>query len=107
MSGWIEIIKQQVTDKGPSQVARELGIAPSTISLVCAGKYNASTERIAKRVQKIYGKGGQVECPVLGIIKPELCADTWNKAKKLYMLVSNPEKLKLYHKCIKCPIRSV
>jgi hypothetical protein len=104
---WIEILKQQVKDKGPRQVARELGVSHSTLSVVCAGKYNASTAKIEKRVSKIYGKDGKVDCPVLGVISPEKCADNWNKAKKLHRLVSNPDKLKLYYHCIKCPVRSV
>ncbi len=104
---WIEILKQQVKDKGPRQVARELGVSHSTLSLVASGKYNASTEKIEKRVSNIYGKDGVVDCPILGRIEPVDCAGHWEKAKKLHRLVSNPDKLKLYYHCIKCPVRSV
>jgi len=102
---WLEILKQQVNDKGPRQVARELGISHSTLSLVSAGKYNASTKKVEARIEAIYGHDGMVQCPMLEEIEPAKCADYWNKAKKIGLLAGNPATLKLYKTCLNCSVR--
>ena len=105
MSEWIDILRKEVKEKGPKQVAQELGLSRPTIDLVCQDKYKASTNRIEEKVKAIYGHNGKVPCPILGIITPVKCAEYWNKAKKIGMSAGNPETLKLYKTCIKCAIR--
>ena len=103
---WIDLLRQLILDKGPRQVARELGISHSTLSLIMSGKYNASTKRIEERVGRIYGNGeGGINCPVLGEIQPSLCAEKWNLAKRIGGMAGNPETLKLYKACMKCAVR--
>lgn len=102
---WIEILKREVTARGAKQVAHELGIGRSTVSLLAQGKYPGSTQRMEERIEAIYGKDGKVECPTLGSINPSKCADTWTKARKIGMKASNPETLRLYKTCAKCTVR--
>jgi hypothetical protein len=102
---WIKILRKEVEAKGPKQVAKELGISRSTVDLVCQGRYPADTGRIELRIAAIYGRDGEVLCPVLGNISPNRCADTWQRAKKIGVFAGNPETLKLYKNCLKCEIR--
>lgn len=104
---WIDILKRQVEQKGPRQVAKELGVSRSTIDLVCQDKYQASTDKIIERVKNIYGENGHVLCPVLGEISPNTCAEKWTLAKKIGMKAGNPDTLRLYKTCLNCGIRKV
>ncbi len=104
---WIEMLRQQVADKGARQVAKELGVSHTTLSLVVNGKYGAGTKKIEARVAAIYGTAsGLVDCPVRGEMGPALCAENWQRAKLIGMKAGNPETLRLYKTCLKCPVRS-
>ena len=104
---WLEILRKEVEAKGPKQVAKELGVSRCTVDLVCQGKYPASTEKIEDRVRRIYGENGLIRCPAMDgdMIAADLCADRWNKAKRIGMMASNPETLRLYKSCMSCSIR--
>lgn len=102
---WIEILKREVASKGQNQVAHELGISKSTVSLVCRGKYPGGTEKVEERIKRIYGQDGHVECAILGAISPTKCADIWTKAKLIGMKAGNPETLRLYKSCLSCTVR--
>lgn len=102
---WLEILRKEVSQKGPKQVAKELGISRSAVDLVCQGKYKASTTRIEERVKAIYGQNGGIDCPVLGCITANRCAEKWALAKKIGIRAGNPETLRLYKACGRCWIR--
>ncbi len=104
---WLEILRKEVEAKGPKQVAKELGVSRSTVDLVCQGKYPASTAAVEDRVRRIYGENGLIRCPAADgdLISADLCADRWNKAKRIGMRASNPETLRLYKSCLSCSIR--
>lgn len=102
---WIDILKNEVETKGLKQVAKELGISKTTVSLVAQGKYQASTKKVQEKIAAIYGNNGEINCPVLGTISPDKCAETREKAKRIGNMVSNPDTLRLYKTCIKCAIR--
>ncbi|MGD0231792.1 MAG: hypothetical protein ABSC19_15800 [Syntrophorhabdales bacterium] len=102
---WIAILKRQVEQKGAKQVAYELGIGRSTVSLLCQRKYPAGTKKMEERIEAIYGKAGTIDCPVLGGIDPSTCVNCWTKAKKIGMKASNPETLRLYKTCTSCTAR--
>ena len=98
---WVKTLKKEVDERGLAQVARELGVSKATVSLVIAGKYGASTDKIKERVGKVYALGGPI-CPVLGSILPQMCADNRDKANKIGLKAGNPENLRLYVSCLKC-----
>jgi hypothetical protein len=102
---WLDLLKKEVVGKGLKQVAKELGISKSTVSLVVKGKYQANTKNIQDRITAIFGNDGEINCPVLERISPNRCAETREKAKRIGSMVSNPETLRLYKTCIKCTIR--
>lgn len=103
---WLEFFKTVVAARGPANVARELGVSPTTVSLVMSGKYGASTKKIEKKIINIYGSGGQVTCPVLGKIDPAQCVDTWERAGRIGITGGNPATMRLYKTCIKCELRN-
>lgn len=65
---WLKLLQKAVERSNHSQVAREIQaatgrpISRSTVSLVCANKYPARTDKIAEMVLSTYGK---VQCPFL------------------------------------------
>ena len=103
---WLEILHTQVQAKSQSQVARELGVSRSTVSLCLSGKYGGGTGNIERRVLNIYRHAGLVTCPILGQITPEDCADNHSQAKKIGKSAGNPTTLKLRLACLDCEIRS-
>jgi len=103
---WTKLLKKMVDERGPVQVAKELGVSRATVDLVNQGKYAADTGRIQKRVLAIYGSGGDyVQCPVLETISPDTCATKFRLAKQIGMKAGNPETLKLYKACLNCDKR--
>lgn len=104
---WVEILRKEVGQKGPKQVAHELGVSRTTVDLVCAGKYPGSTRRVEERIKAIYGESGTIHCSILGDITPQSCATAWTRAKKIGMKAGNPETLRLYKTCQTCPTRRV
>lgn len=102
---WIDILKREVAAKGPRQVAHELGVARSSVDLLCHGKYPADTGKMEKKIEAIYGTKGGIECPVLGAITPLKCAESWKRAKAIGMKAGNPETLRLYKACQGCAVR--
>ncbi len=103
---WIRILAEQAREKGNAAVARELGVSPTTVSLVLAQKYPASTAAIEGKVTRIYGTDGLVACPVLGPILPDKCATCWERAKSIGMRAGNPATIRLYTTCLKCDLRN-
>lgn len=99
-----EIIEREVKKKGKKQVAYELGISLSTLTLYLQNKY-PSPERIEERIRKIYANE-KISCPVIGEISQQECATNYELAKKVGKMISNPEKLRLYKTCLKCEIRN-
>ena len=103
--GWMEILRKEVKKKGGAAVAKELGISRSAVSLAMSGKYPASTKKIEDRVCRIYGGGGLVNCPVLGGITPEACAEHFRLSRQIGMKAGSPQTLLLYKRCRSCPVR--
>ena len=104
---WIEILRREVGLRGARQIAKELNISRPTVDLVLKGTYGASTQKVQARVKAMYGHNGAVDCPVLGDITPNVCADNWGRAKRIGMKASNPETLRLYSACVHCAIRII
>lgn len=62
MADWRTILEQAAAGSSRAQVARELGVSRTAVSLLLAGKYPGSTDRMAARVMERYGR---VSCPYL------------------------------------------
>ena len=107
MSGWLEILEQEVERRGQRQTAKALGISPATVHMIIHGKYGASTKKIEAKVKAFFGRGGIIECPELGEIDALECAENFERAKKYgARATGNPETLRLYFTCRKkCPVR--
>ncbi len=99
------ILTRHVDIKGRRAVVLELGISSTTLSQVLAGKYGASTTAIEERIMKIYGNDGFVNCPVLGKIRPDKCAENHKRAKT-GVKPGNPLTIRLYVRCRKCDFRN-
>lgn len=100
-----ELLNSKVEEKGVGNVARDLGVSHSTVSLVLKGTYAASTANIERKVLRIYGDPGGVKCPELGRIEPGICADNHQTARKLGFSGSNPDTLRLRHACLNCDLK--
>lgn len=99
-----ELLRARVAEKGVNQVAKDLGVSHSTVSLVIKGTYAASTANIEKKVMAAYGLIG-IQCPVLGNIKPDVCAENTRKYVKLNLFAWNPDTTKLRTACRRCEVR--
>lgn len=104
-SDWLVLLQQRIDDVGGAEVARELGIAPGSVSLLKNNKYPASTAKMEEKILKMYSQGGVIECPVRGEMTPAECVETYNKAVQLGGLGGNPQQTKLYKTCLKCDFR--
>lgn len=104
---WLDILRKQTEVKGRSTVAKELSVSTATLSLVLSDKYPASTAAIENKVANFYGSSnGQVDCPALGDISPDVCFANWEKAKKIGMSCGNPRTIRLYKACLNCSLRN-
>lgn len=103
--GWLELLRQRAEVAGSMVAAREIGVSPTTVSLLLSGKYPASTDKMAQRVMNMYGRNGKVSCPILGEIEPGKCAELWNKAQHLGVKSGNPRMIRQHKACLKCELR--
>jgi len=104
---WLQLLKQRVESvEVAAIVARELEISPTTLSLVLADKYPASTERIERKVLRLYSDGGMITCPILGAIDIGKCTVTNERARKIGSRAGNPRTVRLYKACLKCEVRN-
>lgn len=98
------LLQRHVDMKGRKLVTRELGISSTSLSQVLNDKYPASTHAIQDKINKIYSHNGTVDCPVVGEITPQSCADNFERAQKR-IPAGNPRTMRLYVACRKCDFR--
>ncbi|MFH1813421.1 MAG: LacI family transcriptional regulator [Pseudomonadota bacterium] len=93
-----ELFERALAEHGPVEVARRCGYKNHTIvSLISAGKYQASTDRFGEKVLTAFGV---IRCPHLGIDIPRTdCAGHALRS----VPTSSPEKLRLWVACQACP----
>ncbi len=101
---WLKILRQNIKQKGPKQVCKELDYSRATINRCINNKYE-KPGAVAARVMAIYGNNGKVPCPVLGEITPQKCADHYGHAKAVGLKVGNPDTMRLHKACMECPVR--
>jgi hypothetical protein len=59
---WLDLLRAAVAGSSQAQVARELGVSATAVSLLLAEKYPARTDKLADRVLLRYGR---IHCPYL------------------------------------------
>ena len=102
------ILKQHVENKGLRQVGAELGYSTAVVSQVLADKYTGNNNKFWGQVNKVYGNGGVIDCPMKGELTPAECAEYYENAKAFgSRATGNPATYRLYQTCLKrCPIRN-
>ena len=90
---WMAALRREVGATSIAAAARRIGVSRTTISLVLAGKYPASTESIADKVRQALAE--TIACPVLGEVTPDSCRDT----QAMPWSPSNPSRIALYRGC--------
>jgi hypothetical protein len=94
---WREMLHQAAQNATITQVAEQLGYSRAAVSLVLAGKYPGSIDRIAVRVLDVFGR---VQCPFLGAeMGRRECADHHVRP----VPTSSPRALKHWRACQTCP----
>ena len=96
---WLTILKRECEGRSKAAVARELGYARTSVSLVVSGRYGGSPARIAARVMEVFGKPRF--CPHLkSEISPVACSDRRSGP----MPTSSASDLKHWTACKSCPV---
>lgn len=102
---WIALLKAEAAKgRSVSEISRECGIARSSLSMLIRGVYPAESLDLAgarhgARVVQLYR--GQVLCPHL---RRGIGAAECQEFARAPMSTSNPEKLKHWRACRRCPL---
>ena len=100
MEPWLEVLSRAVKASNHTKVAKRLQVSRTSVSLLLAGKYVGSTDRMKGRVEAVLG-GGEVECPHL---KAALSAHDCLGWQRRPQPTSAPEDLRHWLACRTCPI---
>lgn len=93
------LLKNAVAASSVTAVARRLGVARSSLSLVINGRYPGGTSKMEKRILEILGQ----PCPVYGEARNlETCATR----RGTPMPTSNPYALRQWRECQQCNLWS-
>lgn len=99
MPEWMHLLDRAVAATSVADVARRLGVARSSVSLLINGKYPGSTSNMAARVMDVLAE----PCPVYGSPRTsESCAS--RRAEP--MPTSNPFALRQWRMCQLCNLWS-
>lgn len=96
---WLEHLKKAVESSSKAQVALELGVSRTTISLVMNGKYPASTDKIESLVMDLYSR---VDCPHLG---ESIAITQCKRHSSENPPTSSPRAMRLWRACQSCPLK--
>lgn len=94
---WMDLLISAVEASNKAQVAENLGVSRTTVSLVVDGKYPAKTDRIAAKVIELYGR---VTCPHLGV---EISLSECKTYHTGQVPTSSPRAMKHWRACQTCP----
>lgn len=96
---WMQLLDRAVTATSVAEVARRLGVARSSLSLLINGKYPGGTSKMAGRIMDVLAE----PCPVYGGPRTsEACAS--RRAEP--MPTSNPFALRQWRMCQLCKLWS-
>ncbi len=90
------MLRRAVEESNITQVAAVLDLSRTTVSLVLANKYNASTDKIAERVIATYGR---VACPHLG---REITMPDCRTYREKPVPMSSADELRHWGACYSC-----
>lgn len=96
---WIVRLADLCDGSSQNAIAKALGYSAATISNVLRNRYPADMSGIEDAVAELVA-GGAVECPALGPITTEDCAEWRGKAGVLS--TSNPQRVQMRAACLKC-----
>jgi hypothetical protein len=100
---WMDVLRSEAEKPGRTKadIAKELGVSRTAISLLCAGKYSARTDKvqakIAGPVMALYAH--RVWCPHL---RKAISGDDCKAFCAAPMSTSDPGKLKHWAACRNC-----
>ncbi len=101
---WLDVLRAEAAKPGrpKAAIAAELGVSRTAVSLLCAGKYSAKTDKvaakIAPKIMQLYAN--RVWCPHLReAIAGTACAGFHSAP----MSMSDPAKLRHWRACRACP----
>ncbi|WP_234894759.1 helix-turn-helix domain-containing protein [Agrobacterium vitis] len=100
---WMDVLRAEAEKPGRTKAAisKELGVSRTAISLLCAGKYSARTDKvqakIAGQVMALYAH--RVWCPHL---RKAISADACAEHHAAPMSTNDPGKLKHWAACRNC-----
>lgn len=92
---WWELLHKAVEATNCAEVARELGVSRTAVSLLVNGKYAGDTRRMAERIRMRFGR---TLCPCTGRrMSAAECRET-----AATMPTSSPGALRLWRACQQC-----
>ncbi|MCC6195686.1 MAG: LacI family transcriptional regulator [Burkholderiales bacterium] len=97
MIDWFTVLRARVDATSCQQVAEELGLSRTAVSLVLGGKYPASTARIATRVLRTYDRH---LCPYL---QEEIAGHECRRYAARKFSASAPMQARHWRACQVCP----
>lgn len=101
---WLVWLRSRVADLGSAQkAADEIGISRTAVSLLLAGKYTASTDKVAAKITSLISAEA-VWCPHLA---RSLDAHACQALSQSAMPQSDPAALRQWIACKSCPNRGV
>lgn len=95
---WRTLLEQAVSATSVTDVARRLGVARSSLSLLLNGKYPGGTDKMAERIMSVLAV-----CHVYGGARS---ADICTTRRAAPIPTSNPFALRQWRECQQCNIWS-
>lgn len=92
---YLELLQKEVSRSSMQQVANQLGVSRTAVSLLLSGKYGAKTGAMEERIERAFGT---INCPVVGEILPKQCAEYHTRPAPL----NNPVAMQHFRICQSC-----
>jgi hypothetical protein len=92
---WLTLLSEAVGVSNRAEVAKDLGVSRTAVSLLLLGKYPGKTDRMAARILERYSS---VECPHTGkSVMPDHCRKFTGQVPS-----SSPAALRQWRACRAC-----
>lgn len=93
---WLVLLTHAAEASSCAEVARQLGVSRSAVSLCLAGKYPGGTKRMEQRVRAVFG--GHI-CPQSGL---RVTTSECQRRRAEPMPTANPHVLHYWRECAAC-----